>query len=87
VNPDTLQAHLGMLQVMKKNKLLDRVLVSQDSGWYNVGEPRGGNFKRYTCVLTQFIPMLRENGFFNDDIDLIFRKNPIEAFAIRVRKL
>lgn len=87
VNPDSLQNHLHMLQVMKQNNLLDRVLVSQDSGWYNVGEPRGGNFKPFTCVLTQFVPLLRENGFSTEEIDLIFKKNPIEAFSVRIRKL
>jgi len=39
---------------MKENDLLEQVLVSQDSGWYNVGDAKGGNFKPYTCVITQF---------------------------------
>ena len=78
---------LEYLQNMKANDLLDQVLVSHDSGWYNVGEPKGGNFKPYTCILTQFIPLLRENGFTTDEIDVIFKKNPARAFAIKVRKM
>lgn len=87
VNPDTLQINLDHLTTMKENKLLEQVLVSQDSGWYNVGDPKGGNFKPYTCVVTQFIPLLQQNGFTQDEIDLIFRKNPAKAFAISIRKL
>ena len=87
VNPDTLQTNLDHLKTMKEHNLLEQVLVSQDSGWYNVGDPKGGNFKPYTCVITQFIPLLHENGFTQNEIDLIFKKNPAKAFAIRVRKI
>lgn len=86
VNPDTLQTHLDYLQTMKKNNLLEHVLVSQDSGWYNVGEPKGGDFKPYTCILTQFIPLLQQNGFTKNELDLIFKTNPAKAFTIKVRR-
>ena len=87
VNPESLQSHLDYLQNMKAHNLLGQVLVSQDSGWYHVGDPKGGNFKPYTCVLTQFIPLLRQNGFTQDEVDLIFIKNPAKAFTVKVRKL
>lgn len=87
VNPESLNLHLDCLQNMKKNNLLDQVLVSHDSGWYNVGEPRGGNFEPYTCILTHFIPMLRENGFTSEELDILFKKNPARAFTIKVRKI
>ncbi|HZJ60523.1 MAG TPA: hypothetical protein VFD24_09615, partial [Chitinophagaceae bacterium] len=87
VNLDTLQTNLDHLKTMKEHNLLEQVLVSQDSGWYNVGDPKGGNFKPYTCVITQFIPLLHENGFTQNEIGLIFKKNPAKAFAIRVRKI
>ena len=86
VNPDTLQIHLDFLKSMKENNMLDRVLVSQDSGWYNVGEPKGGNFKPYTCIATQFIPVLQQNGFTQNELDLIFKTNPAKAFAIKVKR-
>jgi len=75
------------LQNMKAHKLLKNVLVSQDSGWYNVGEPNGGNYKDYNCIFTQFIPAMKANGFSAAEIDKIFITNPAKAFAIRVRKL
>jgi len=87
VNTETLQATLENLKVMKANKLLDRVLVSQDSGWYHVGEPGGGTFNPYTCIARQFIPLLRQHDFTAEDIDQLFKVNPAKAFAIGVRRL
>ena len=43
--------------------LLHRVLVSQDAGWYSVGEPDGGKFRPYDTVFTEFIPALKARGF------------------------
>lgn len=87
VNPNTISENLAYLQTMKKENLLDHVLVSQDSGWYHVGEPKGGDYKNYTCVFNQFIPALHQNGFTKKEIDQIFITNPASAFAVRVRKL
>ena len=86
VNPQTLSDNLGYLKTMKAQGLLQRVLVSQDSGWYNVGEPGGGNFNPYTCILNDFIPLLKENGFTPQELDLLFRANPQAAFSIKVRR-
>jgi phosphotriesterase-related protein len=43
---------------MAEKKLLHRTLISQDSGWYRVGEPGGGNFRGYTFIYTDFLPQL-----------------------------
>ncbi len=86
VNPQTLSDNLGYLTTMKAQGLLQRVLVSQDSGWYNVGEAGGGNFKPYTCILNDFIPLLKRNGFTPQELDLLFRTNPQAAFSIKVRR-
>jgi phosphotriesterase-related protein len=87
VRPDTIQITVDYLQTMKAEKLLDHVLVSHDSGWYNVGEPNGGNYKDYNTIFTHLIPALTQNGFTQQEIDTIFMKNPAKAFTIRVRKL
>lgn len=86
VNPKTLMDNLKYLQTMKANGLLHRVLVSQDSGWYHVGEPGGGNFQPYTCLLTDFIPLLQKNSFTEQELELLFRTNPAAAFSIKVRR-
>ena len=87
VNPETVDANVKSLKYMKAENLLHRVLVSQDSGWYHVGEAKGGIFKSYNCIFTQFIPALKQNNFTTADIDLIFKKNPAKAFTIAIRKL
>jgi predicted metal-dependent phosphotriesterase family hydrolase len=87
VNPETVGANIGYLQTMKKENLLHRVLVSQDSGWYNVGEPNGGTYKPYDCIIDQLIPAMKKNNFTQQEIDLIFKANPANAFKIAVRKI
>jgi phosphotriesterase-related protein len=85
VAPDTVAAHVEKVKRMRDEDLLGRVLVSQDAGWYSVGEPRGGDFRSFDTVFTSFIPMLREHDFSQSEIDTIFVRNPAEAFSIRVR--
>ncbi|MEP6736505.1 MAG: hypothetical protein ABJA70_13355 [Chryseolinea sp.] len=86
VNTETMEANIGFLQRMKKENLLDYVLVAQDSGWYNVGEPKGGNFKDYNCIITKFIPLLKQNGFTQTELDKFFVNNPAKAFTVKVRR-
>jgi len=74
-----------MVLNLKNNNLLHRVLVSHDAGWYRVGQPDGGKFRDYTAVFNLFIPVLRENGFTDNDINQLLNINPREAFTIRKR--
>ncbi len=87
VNPDTIKATIGYLQNMKADGLLNSVLVSQDSGWYNVGDAKGGNYKNYNCIFTDFIPALKQIGFTQREMDTIFITNPANALMIKTRKL
>ena len=73
--------------MMKDKKLLDTVLVSQDSGWYHVGEPKGGKYNHYNCIFTDFIPALKQKGFTQKEIDTIFITNPAKALTVKIRKL
>jgi len=76
-------AYLAMIGRMRDEGLLGRVLVSQDAGWYNAGQPRGGEFKPYLPLFTALIPALREGGFDEAQIGTIFVDNPSHAFAVR----
>jgi predicted metal-dependent phosphotriesterase family hydrolase len=87
VNTEEIKKYVGYVQAMKREGLLDRVLISQDSGWYNVGEPKGGNYKNYNCIFTDFIPALKQNAFTSAEIGKLFVINPAKAYAIKVRKL
>jgi len=66
---------------------LDHVLVSQDSGWYNVGEPKVGNYKNHNTIFDHLIPALEQNGFTKEELNGLFVTNPARAFTVGVRKL
>lgn len=61
----------------------DQILISQDAGWYNIGEENGGNIIPYTRLKEEFLPRLREQGINNDIIEKITCLNPAKAFACR----
>jgi phosphotriesterase-related protein len=85
VGPDSLDPHVERITMLRDKGLLNRVLVSQDAGWYWVGEPDGGKFRPYDTVFTTLIPALRARGFSTQEIDTLFVKNPAGALAVRVR--
>ena len=87
VSADSIAVHVDRVVRLRDSGLLHRVLVSQDAGWYWVGEPDGGKFRPYDTVFTDFIPALKARGFSEAEIDQIFVKNPASAFAVRVRTL
>ena len=72
---------------MKAEGLLGQVVLSQDAGWYTLGEPRGGDFSPFDPILTELVPALIESGLEQDDIDMLFVKNPARAFAVGVRRI
>jgi len=60
----------------------DRVLLSQDSGWYDPGNPTGGLAQGpYTNVHEQFVPALLSAGFGQTLVDSLSIRNPFNAFA------
>jgi predicted metal-dependent phosphotriesterase family hydrolase len=87
VSPSSIDENLQFVKMMKDKKLLDYVLVSQDSGWYHVGEPNGGKYNHYNCIFTDFIPALKRDGFTQKEIDTIFIANPAKALTLKARKL
>ena len=85
VSPQTLDAHVDAIQHLRDKGLLNRVLVSQDAGWYSVGKPNGGEPRAYDTVFLELIPALLQRGFSQAEIDTLFIGNAAEAFAVRVR--
>lgn len=68
---------------MKNQGLLHRTLVSHDAGWYDPGQPEGGDFAPFTTIYTKLIPLLKQEGLDGADVKQLFEKNPLEAFALR----
>jgi len=71
---------------MKYRGHLGRVLISQDAGWYHVGEPGGGTYHPYTGLFDEFVPALRAHGLTEGDIQMLLVDNPARAFAIGVKR-
>ena len=86
VSVDSMASCLIFLSDMKKAGLLGRVLISHDSGWYHVGEPGGGIFHDYNTIFDKLVPAMTKKGFTQNDIRQLFFINPVNAFAVAVRK-
>lgn len=84
-NAQLLRSNVERLKSLKASGLLDRVLVSQDAGWYRPLEKDGGDFVPYRFVEMNLIPELRRNGFTESDIDQLMIANPRKALALRSR--
>ena len=87
VSPSALQEHIKFISRMKNEGFLNRTLVSQDAGWYHVGESQGGEFRNFNFVFTHLIPELIRQGFSQEEIEMIFRVNPADAFSVQVRRV
>jgi phosphotriesterase-related protein len=85
ISPQTIARHLELVLALKARGLLHRVLISQDAGWYEVGQPGGGEFRPYDTLFKEFVPALKTNGFADEEVDQLLLVNPREAFTIRVR--
>lgn len=68
--------HLKCVRFMAEKGLLGRTLISQDSGWYRVGEPGGGEYRGYAYIYTDFLPKLEPK-----QIPVLMWANPRAAFG------
>ena len=85
VSSESIELHVGLVSRMLREGLLNRVLVSQDAGWYHVGQPHGGTLRTYDTIFASFIPAIRSAGFSDADVHTLFVTNPAQAFAINTR--
>jgi phosphotriesterase-related protein len=73
--------HVELVRHMQSAGLLDHVLVSQDAGWYRVGEAGGGQFRGFDSLFTTFVPALLAAGFTKDDVRTLLVDNPRRALG------
>ena len=76
ISEESCAAHVSALQDLARAGYLRRALVSQDAGWYHVGEPAGGRFRPYTFLFDGFLPALRRAGFGASDARTLLVENP-----------
>lgn len=82
---NSLQRHLDLCIRFRERGQLDQVLFSHDAGWFDPRRLDGGPFRGYTLLFDQFMPMLREAGFSEEDLSQLLESNPNRAFEISVR--
>lgn len=82
IGPQSIERHVELVLAMKRFSHLDRVLISQDAGWYHVGEPHGGKYRPYTAMFTEFLPALRKAGLTDNHIRTLIVRNPQRALSL-----
>ncbi len=78
---ETAERTVKFLKLMVEKSFGDQILLSQDAGWYRVGEPRGGSIRGYSYLIRHFVPLLLKSGFDQSLISKILVTNPARAFA------
>ena len=90
----TRERYKGFLTALRRERLLDRALISHDHFWSVEGEGPSGTLKLHAdspapfqSIFTTLLPDLRESGFTDSEIRQLTIANPGKAFAINVRPL
>ena len=75
--------HLDRLLALLDAGFERQVLLSQDAGWYRVGEEPGGAKKPFTYLVGEFIPLMKRSGVSDETVHTITVANPSVAFEVR----
>lgn len=86
LNDQNITDYIHKLSHLKKEKCLDKVLLSHDAGWYDPGKPEGGELRGYTVLFRKLIPALEQEGFDESEIIQLIQKNVENAFSIGIKK-
>ncbi len=76
--------YIQLIKSMLDKGYDDRLLLSQDAGWYNVGDLRGGNIRSFAYIIRDFIPLMEKSGIDKKTIDKLFIENPARAIQIPI---
>jgi predicted metal-dependent phosphotriesterase family hydrolase len=87
ISESSLDKHINLVKSMIDRGFIHRTLLSQDAGWYSVGEPGGGNYRNYGTLFTRFIPELKKSGVSEEQVRKLLVDNPKQALLPRVRSL
>jgi predicted metal-dependent phosphotriesterase family hydrolase len=75
--------YIQLIKMMIDNGHEDRLLLSQDAGWYNVGQPKGGNIRGFAYLIKGFVPLMEQSGIDKKIIDKLLIDNPVKALQIK----
>lgn len=78
----TVERHLELLNHLKSNGYIKQVLLSHDGSSY----PQEGKSKRsFEPLFTTFIPMMKSVGYSGDEVEMLIKENPKNAYVISKR--
>lgn len=83
---DQIEKHLDKLIFAKQNDMLNNILISHDSGWFDP-QKETQNVRPFTNIFTKLIPALKAKGFTDAEINLLISINPSKAFSISIKKI
>ncbi|MFC2138497.1 phosphotriesterase [Bacteroidota bacterium] len=81
-----MEKHVEKILFAKRNGILDKILISHDSGWYDP-QKEEQTIKPYTNIFKKLYPDLKSHGFTDDEFKLLITVNPSKAFSIGIRKI
>ncbi|MBD3273786.1 MAG: phosphotriesterase [Candidatus Marinimicrobia bacterium] len=84
VSQDSIEEHLGFVRMMKSNGYMGQTLLSHDGNSFRAS---GREPKPYDALFTDFIPVLKKDGFSQREIQQLTVSNPAAAFGVRIRKM
>ena len=76
INARSVRWHEECVEHMARVGLMNKTLISHDSGWYRPGEPGGGQYNGYTFLYDNFKPKVE--GWFRT----LLWENPRAAFGV-----
>ena len=80
-----LEKHMEKILFAKEHKILDRILISHDAGWYDP-QKQVQAIKPYTNIFKQLYPELISKGFSKEEFNLLISGNPSKAFSISIKR-
>ncbi|HET6767704.1 MAG TPA: hypothetical protein VFH08_09905 [Chitinophagaceae bacterium] len=79
-----LEKHVEKILFAKEHKILDRILLSHDAGWYDP-QKQIQKIEPYTNIFSQLYPVLMSKGFSKEEFDLLISQNPSNAFSTSIK--
>ncbi|AZN41431.1 phosphotriesterase family protein [Paenibacillus albus] len=81
--PGTYNEHVELLGQLLDCGIGNRVLLSQDTGWYNVGQHNGGNIHPYHHLFTDFFPAAAAGGLESQWLEECVTSHAFQAMSMR----
>ncbi|RED64806.1 hypothetical protein [Cohnella lupini] len=81
--PGTYDEHVNLLKELVELGISDRILLSQDTGWYNVGQERGGKLNPYHLLFTDFFPYAQQRGLDSGWLEACVTRHAFQAMSVR----